>query len=371
MDNLLKTISKLVFVVILINFANSIRASELAIPLDTTKNNKNLKLSALPILFYLPETKLGFGVAGIALFNVKNVGGTKPSQVEFGIAYTLRKQILIFFPFELYTAGDKLRYFGEASYYKYFYNYHGKGIDSKLSDLESYEVSYPRINLSFTRKISKYWYAGAQYKFDDFNIMNIKEDGLLASNNVVGKDGGIVSSVGFDLLYDTRDNLFSPSKGIFINFKSTVDNKIIGATFNYMRGEVDIRYFKSVAPKHVFAFNFFNGFTTGNVPFFQEFFLSNGTKLRGFDDRRYQDRIMAVLQAEYRFPIFKRLSGVVFSGLGTVSENYGDLLKNPYRNSSGIGLRFILNKEEKTTLRLDYARNFEGGNVYVTVKEAF
>ncbi|MFM2394239.1 MAG: hypothetical protein RLZZ546_2221, partial [Bacteroidota bacterium] len=39
---------------------------------DTLQSKFNLKLNALPILFYLPETKLGFGGAGIALFNIKN-----------------------------------------------------------------------------------------------------------------------------------------------------------------------------------------------------------------------------------------------------------------------------------------------------------
>jgi outer membrane translocation and assembly module TamA len=94
--------------------------------------------------------------------------------------------------------------------------------------------------------------------------------------------------------------------------------------------------------------------------------------MRGFQDRRFLDKDVLVLQSEYRFPIYKKVHGVCFASTGTVAHTYSDLLYNPYKLSYGLGLRYVLNEKDRVRLRMDYGRTLhEGGAFYITINDAF
>ncbi|HMS70340.1 MAG TPA: BamA/TamA family outer membrane protein, partial [Saprospiraceae bacterium] len=270
---------------------------------------------------------------------------------------------------EVYFDQDKTRLFGEIGYFNYFFNYYGQGVDSKADDLEIYNANFPRAIVSALRRVSSKWYVGGQYIFDNYNINDV-----VAGSNVDrarGSSGGVVSSIGAEILYDGRDQLIYPSKGSFLNVKSEVSSKITGATYQYQKLELDFRNYTSVTKGHVIASNVYMGLSFNEIPFFQQYFISSGTKLRGFNDRRFQDNNVVLFQTEYRYPIYKRLGGVAFYGVGTLNNKVENLLRGPYKQSGGLGLRFLLNKRDLINLRLDYAFTNEGGNFYATVKEAF
>ena len=332
-------------------------------------STKGVKLSALPVVFYLPETKLGFGAAGIATIKGRNYKGTKPSQVQFAAVYTLRKQVLVFAPFELYFRRDRLRWMGEIGYFKYFYNYFGQGINSIRSAKEVFSADFPKLTSSVSYAVAPRWYLGALIHLEKFKTKDIADGSNLS--RAPGSSGGTISTIGLDLLFDTRDQIIFPAKGWFVNLKSEHGGRWSGASFNYSKYEIDIRNFISVHPKLIIASNLILGSSAGQLPFNQHFFFSSGTRLRGFDDRRYQDNHMLLMQYELRGRIYKSLSGVLFHGLGTLSSDIKRLLGNRWLHGYGLGLRYVLNKRDHVNLRIDYARTIEGGNFYLTVKEAF
>ena len=89
---------------------------------DKAKVVKKNKLSAFPVIYYAPETKLAAGVFGAYTFYNKNDSTQKyPSQIQIGAAYTFNKQVLIYFPFRIYTKHSNYTVYGEAGYYKYSY----------------------------------------------------------------------------------------------------------------------------------------------------------------------------------------------------------------------------------------------------------
>jgi len=105
---------------------------------DTTtyKPKDDLSLSGFPVVFFLPETSLSFGAAGILVFNAGKKKAWRKSQISLGFAYTLKNQILNFVPYELYFKQNwKLN--GEVGYYRYFFNYYGIGSDTQEENLES------------------------------------------------------------------------------------------------------------------------------------------------------------------------------------------------------------------------------------------
>lgn len=336
---------------------------------DSTYSSKDdLSISGFPIAFFLPETGFAFGGLGQTVFNIGEEKSWRKSQLQLGVAYTLKKQLLIFAPYELYLKKNwKIN--GEIGYYCYFYNFYGIGINSAKENLEFYDANYPRIISTVSYRFTDNLLAGISYRFDHFDIPTT--DSLLASFNPTGINGGVLSTVGIELAYDSRNDIFYPSKGVFAILKIDNSNHITFSDFNYWSALLNVSFYKQLNEHHILAINYTTGSLMGNPPFYTYFYLSSGKNARGFDDRRFLDKNVNLLQTEYRFPIYKRLRGCTFASLGTVASDYQNLYSNPQKFSYGAGLRFQLNKKQKSHLRADVAHSYEGFQFYLTIGEAF
>lgn len=357
--------------IFLLFLCNAFSAWAQDVPKTPKDSIKNFKITAFPVAFYLPETAFGFGGLGVATFRFKDeLPETRPSTIQMGLTYTTKGQFLFFTPFELYADKERWRFVGELGYYKYFYNFYGLGDDSKQEDLETYDAVFPRFRLSVLREVLPNFSIGLGYEYDGLNNIKIAESGILENSNVIGKEGGTISNLGILAFYDTRDNIFTPSKGFFIQGSLFSSSKTIGSSFSYNKFEVDARYYQQIKGKHIVATNLFIANSSSGTPFLSLNYL--GTKrTRGHDNRRFQDNAEVSLAMEYRFPIAGRFGGVFFGSSGTVSPNVEAAFSSSFKNTVGTGLRYIMNKKEGTRLRADYGFSKEGGNFYLTIKEAF
>ena len=334
---------------------------------DSIKKNQ---LLAYPIVFFLPETRWGFGAAGLFNFRFKNESDqSNPSQVQFAASLTQNKQIILTFPFELYLNENEWKLKGEIAYYKYLYKFYGIGIDSKADDKEFFQARYPRIKADILRRFDKV-FVGLRMRFDNMSI--VEKGSLLESGRFTGKDGGINSGAGIIAQWDTRDFIYNPTKGFFLETELYFSGNFSGSDFNYQRYALDVSRYFYISNNHTLALQFYNATIQGDPIFYEMLFFGSPRLMRGYQDRRFKDRNMLVAQSEYRFPIYKRIQGVTFLSLGTVAEKYNELYTNPYKYSYGAGLRFVLNKKDRIRLRLDYGiSKDEGSAMYLTVNEAF
>tara|TARA_R110002050_G_scaffold100580_1_gene208167 strand:+ start:117094 stop:118176 length:1083 start_codon:yes stop_codon:yes gene_type:complete len=354
------------FILVLVIFCTKSFSQE--IPKDTTKN---LDITAFPIVFYTPETDFGFGGLGVATFWLKNeLHTSRPSSVQLGISYTTKKQFLGYFPFELYANDEKWRLVGELGFYKYVYNYFGQGIDSSKEAVETFDVSFPRVRLSLLREVYANFSVGLSYELDDFKNLKSQANGILETSDAIGKTGGAVSNIGILAFYDTRDNIFYPTKGFFLQASYYVSSELLGSSFQYSKYQLDNRYYQKVGEKQVLATNLFFGSGTDGMPFLDQFFIG-GKRTRGFSPRRYQDNAELSFVVEYRFPIVGRFGGVAFGATATVAPTLEEVFSSPYKNAGGVGLRYIINKRDGVRIRADYGYSKEGGNFSFTIKEAF
>lgn len=332
---------------------------------------KHLKISAFPVAFYTPETAFGFGGLGIGNFWLKGEDKeTRPSSIQLGASYTTKSQVLIYAPFEFYKHDERWRLLGEVGFYKYFYNFYGVGIDAMEEDEETYEVTFPRVRLSLLREIVPNFSIGVGYELDVFTNLKVEEGGILEASNVSGKRDGTVSNVGLQAIYDTRDNIFFPTKGFYLQGNFFTSAKFLGSSFSYSKFELDNRYYQKVGKKQVIAANFFIASSTENTPFYDLYYLGS-KRTRGFNNRRFQDNSEVTLAAEYRFPIAGRFGGAAFGSTATVAPNLGETLKSVYKPAAGVGVRYVINKRDGVRIRADYGMSAEGGNFYFTIKEAF
>ncbi len=332
---------------------------------------KNVKFTPLPIVFFLPETGFGFGALGLLTFRSKGESiENRPSTVQLGLTYTTKKQILLFAPFELYAKEAQWRFVGELGYYKYFYNFYGIGDDSKKEDFEVYDATFGRVRFTAFREVFSDFSLGIGYEYDGYYNIKVAENGVLENLDTEGKEGGTLSNMGIVALYDTRDNIFNASKGFFVQGSLFTGVKALGSSFSYSKFDIDARYYLQLKGKHVLATNLFLGNSSSGTPFFDLNHL--GTKrTRGHDNRRYQDNAELSLAMEYRFPIAGRVGGVLFGSSATVAPNLKTVFSTSHKPAFGAGLRYVVNKTEGTRIRVDYGRSNEGGNFYLTLKEAF
>lgn len=347
-------------------FVLSLQANEK----DTSKSKNTL--IGLPFAFFSPETGWGGGAGALYAFRFKNEPlSSRPSQVQLGFAYTQKKQLLLYFPFTLYFQNNKYFTYGELGYYIYNFQYFGTGSSSPESAEETFGLKFPRVRISFLKLVAPRLYFGPRFTYDDVSITDQETNGLLDRNTVSGSNGGRISGLGLVVAYDTRDNVFFPSEGNYIELVAQPYHELIGSEFTYTKYIMNFHKYYSLKWKHILAFNSHINHTSGNPPFTDMAMIGGTKKMRGYYQGRYRDRNLALFQTEYRAPLKWKFGLAAFYGVGGVTKNISNFSLNDFKHSYGVGLRYMIDKEKKLNIRLDAGFTEEGSNFYLTFAEAF
>lgn len=345
---------------------------------------KAFSLFPIPVVYYTPETRFAYGAALSATFRfrrdyllVKNdtaravsnaTSRPRPSNIQLIGAYTQNQQLLLFVPFQVFYDRNQYYFYGEAGYYKYSYNFFGFG--EREVSAENYSVDFPRIRLNAFRRVRPNIYAGLRYEYEKYDVTKTDPDGLLATNTVPGGLGSVIAGAGVGVLYDTRDNVFYPSKGIFADFSYLGHGIGTGSEFSYNRYVADVSSYHSLHSRVTLAANYFVSLTGGTAPFNAMSALGSGKKLRGYYEARFRDENAALLQAELRVNVWKRLGAVVFGGVGVLGNSQQLLRLNAPKAAGGAGLRVRIN-DDKLNIRADYGIGNGSTGLYLTIGEAF
>ena len=189
--------------------------------------------------------------------------------------------------------------------------------------------------------------------------------------------------------YDSRDNVFYPSKGIFAKVTAAAawTNKIEipqgqQATINGLLS-ADFRHYVPLPSNLVFAWQFkaqlmLSEYDISHLTLYPMLPRLGGQDgLRGIHSDMFRDDIMLALQAELRIPIWSIFRAAVFAGIGDVYDYHNWHWAVP-KVGYGIGLRAAINKA-KVNIRFDIARsnvdprwnNINAYSFYLTATEAF
>ena len=338
---------------------------------DTTRK---ASFVGIPIVYFTPETQWAGGVAGVYTFRLDEPPhGDPASQLQFGAAYTQLKQLLLYISGRVYWGEHQNIAYGEVGYYIYNYFYYGVGNQAPDNLEELYGVTYPRIRLNYLRQVNDKWSWGPRYWFDGYRITQTTPGGALAADTVVGSKGGVVSGLGLVANYDSRDNIFWPSEGAFLEASALVNSPWLGSSFTYTRWSLDASYFYALPWGHRIAGNSWTEFTFGDTPFYDMPVIGGTKKMRGYYQGRFRDKHMSMLQLEYRAPLFWRIGLVGFTGIGVVGHSLGDLANAPLRSTYGLGARIMYDRTNQVNLRVDvgFGPESKGPAFYLTVGEAF
>lgn len=342
---------------------------------DTLTQARKNTIFGLPIVYVTPETSWAFGAAGIYSFYLDKKhpqAGTRPSQVQLAFAYTLKDQVLFYMPFDVFTPANRYRFNGEVGIYRYTYFYYGIGNEFSDYPGELFGISFSRIRLNALRRSGKSTYLGIRYWLEKFTINEVENEGLLSGQPPLGVDGGLVSGFGPMYQLDTRDNLFFPRKGSLLEAALLVNSPVFGSDFTFSKFSFNAAKYLEPVPKTVLALNAYLELNYGDAPFNQLALLGGAKRLRGYYEGRFRDNHLLILQGEWRFPIWKRIKGTVFGGVGLVNDKVKNLSAQPIRPAYGAGLRYLALKEQQIHIRLDIAwGEKDNSGFYLTIGEAF
>lgn len=326
----------------------------------------------LPIVFFTPETDWGFGAAGIYSFHFKNdTLGSRPSQIQLGLAYTLRKQFLSYLPFQLFLKNGRYKLYGELGYYRYIYEFSGIGNEGFQEESELFSVNFPRVRLNALYQAKPNIFVGLRYWMDDYNIVEIEADRLLANASIKGAEGSFLSGLGLVLNQDSRDQIFYPTKGGYTELVLFLNHEVFGSDFNFSKFIIDHSFYRKTKWDHIIAFNAYAELTAGNPPFNQLSLLGGPKRMRGYFEGALRDKQYLTIQTEYRMPLIWRFGLVFFGGYGLVAEDLNTIEGSYFKYSYGAGLRFLLDEKQKVNLRFDAGFGQNTSGLYITVSEAF
>jgi outer membrane protein assembly factor BamA len=339
----------------------------LAVGNDTAIDRK-VHFIPVPVFYYTPETHFAFGVGGSFTFKLSQTPETHYSQVLAIIAYTQRRQAILYFPVEIYSKDNNYFLDGDLGFFKYSYYYWGIGTARVPREL--YDVRYPRITLNFYRKLFHNIYAGVDYNFERDIMLHIDPNGELATGLIPGSRGCRVSGGGITLLYDSRDSIFFPTKGLYIKIASFFNTPQWGSTNTFNKLTTEFSWYKQLSPSFILAMNQRNQFTYGDVPFNQLALIGGSKQMRGYYYGYYRDKFMTMLQAESRIHIHGHWGVAVFAASALIGNPTIFPDANGPIFAEGVGLRYNANTKQHINIRGDigYGKSVE---YYLSVEEAF
>lgn len=172
---------------------------------------------------------------------------------------------------------------------------------------------------------------------------------------------------------DTRNHPSRPTSGgdYRMTFSAFDDRKVGRYSFRQMEGEAS-QFIPILHENWVIALRArvaASDTANGNVvPFYLLPTLGGSRSLRGYEDYRFRDRNLLLLNAEYRWRVFGALDGAIFYDGGKVEPRFRDLDITHLKSSYGLGFRF--HSGDTTVFRLDIGRSREGTRVLVSLSDA-
>jgi len=201
------------------------------------------------------------------------------------------------------------------------------------------------------------------YNYDIANIKNVSDD---AANSIKNDEGeNIKSSISARIRYDSKDQLFHPTKGSAHD--ANIEFAGLGGTVGFTKYIAETSWYYPLVWELIGVLHAKAGYVRPlpgkTLPDYEKFYMMGIDALRGFDrgDLSPRDENGAEIggnkfvqfNVETRFPLVKEAGvyGVVFFDTGNIKKEGEDLKLDDLRESAGVGIRWL---SPMGPIRLEY-----------------
>ena len=245
---------------------------------------------------------------------------------------------------------DRWRYRGAIGNADANLTFYGQGSDLGTGDdsiefnldgwLSSQEAMY-RLGGSNHFVTGRWIYLDLESRFDDDQAAPI-----LSDDQRTARDSGI----GGSWEYDSRDTIFTPSRGQLASVETIFYEPSFGGENAFRTARAHLFAYLPAGRRFVVGMRADARAARGDVPFYQLPYID----LRGIPALRYQDSNAAVLEAELRWNVTPRWAAVAFAGAGRAwGREAWDEAGTP--DAQGIGFRYLIASRLKMYTGVDYA----------------
>jgi outer membrane protein insertion porin family len=180
-----------------------------------------------------------------------------------------------------------------------------------------------------------------------------------------------VNSSALAAIFDTRDDVFNPYEGNYLNASVELAGGLLKGDFDYTKSILEWRKYFPLRHEKTLAFRAWGGNISGSAPITENFYVGGTDTLRGYPDNSFYGTSMVVLNLEFRFPIadIKMLKGAVFVDAGNAwMPGQKDIT---LKKDVGVGLRIVFPTLGLGVIRVDYAYGEQDKRFSIGIGQTF
>lgn len=238
--------------------------------------------------------------------------------------------------------------------YKYVdYNAKGQGVAQYDKRRKGWNITWGRVSDEYRTN-----YLNIESSSDRIQGEVQLLNGTVAAEKAkeaIKKSTGRTNSITFTHVYDSRDNFFNATKGKRISVSAQWGGHGLGGDFDFYKVSGEGRFYKGLRNGNTLALRVMGGYIHGNIAYGNLFSLGGSNTLRGYEDEQFKGKKMYAATLEYRFPIAKKIQGVVFTDVGSAWDVGGSMPW--YVDSRSINYAYGVGVRLQTPIgpiRLDY-----------------
>ncbi len=358
MNNLRASVVTFVLMAVLTNYATS---------QSDSASTRNVNFLGLPTIGYSQSYGLQLGAIGMLTFNVDKTDTlSPPSSLNLMGFYTTNKTWFGLLSQRLYFNQNNWRITWAAGTGDNNFQFYSDEIPGSGGVYIDYATTSLFGFVSASRRVYDQLYIGLSYSASSLNTTFYLEE-IIGSNPDTLKT---LASTGIPITYDSRDNIFNPTRGYNINLRSTFYRKWMGSDLDFSSLSFNANYYLRLNDNAILASRITAYTGLGDIPFEGQRVVG-GTDLRGYSKGKHRGNKIYSAQSEYRHSFNSRTGFVAFAGLAA-SFNSGD-----ENNNSGIlpgigaGFRYLAIRERSINIGIDAAAGIGDWGVYFRIGEAF
>ncbi len=334
---------------------------------EKEEKDKPVKFAGIPMISYNRTVEFAGGALLNAYYKMNRNDTISPSSSTSLIGmYTTNHSYFAAFVQQFYLKEDRWRLkliggYGNANLQVYHeFNQAGQYVD--------YGTKMGILSLDVKRKVYGKWYLGLSGSIMRANTtfdVTHPETGEKLTDNQQMNNGGV------NVLFDNRNNVNYPTKGLQVTLNNQFYEKWMGNDSSFYQLEFTYNfYFNFKSERKVMLLRYFSKMSFGAVPF-QGQNVVRGDDIRGYSQGKYRDNLVSAYQAEYRHRFKNRFGFVAFAGVATAVPDFEGFLNATYLPGVGVGLRYMLIKKEKINIGIDVAVGKDDWSLTFRVGEAF
>lgn len=226
-------------------------------------------------------------------------------------------------------------------------------------------------DVKYVYRLTRSFFIGANLKSDYTDARNLtRPDFLLGERRQC-----YVTGLGASIEIDSRDNLVTPTRGLYLCYRPMFYPKFLGNAPSFFNSHEVIAdsYFRAWKGS-VIATDLRGKFNSSKAPWtMREMIASDGIRMRGYYMGAYMDNSQITAQVEVRQHIYRRFGMTVWGGGATLFSSLKDFrnkeIKPEWVYNWGIGLRFEF--KHNVNARIDYGFGKNTAGLVFAIGEAF